>query len=289
MPTLRSSLPQWIKQPAGRLRNGLRVAIRKAKKRLNRPNLYSLASSERAGVVFTAPSDMKIDERFFLYAFVRGFRPQRALEIGVLNGGGGCIMANAMEENGMGRIVGIDPHPDLKVPDKHLHGRYEVISAPSPDGIATARERAGGDFDFVLVDGLHIHRQAVEDIRGLIPYLADGAYVLFHDAFHYGVAAAIGEAVHADPRLIDCGYVCRTARMNADPNTPYNGFRLLRFSTVNVMDAFSTVAPLYSAAGLKAPAPDQSMLDHDVWYCRAIQPCPRCATKAAKGSLLAVS
>ena len=48
-------------------------------------------------------------------------------------------------------------------------------------------------------------RQVVRDIAGLLPHLADGADGLFHDAFHFGVATAIGEGVAADARLLRSG------------------------------------------------------------------------------------
>ena len=91
---------------AGKKSCGAKQAVLR---RLTRPNVFRLTTPECVGVVFTAPSDMRVDERLFLYALVRGFQPERALEIGVLQGGGGAIMANAMEENGKGKIVGLDP------------------------------------------------------------------------------------------------------------------------------------------------------------------------------------
>src|SRR5688572_16181894 len=137
-----------IRRRAGRLKT-------QVVRRLCRPNVYRLGTPERVGVVFTAPSDMRVDERLFLYSLVRGFQPQRVLEIGVRHGGGGAIMAHALEENGAAMIIGLDPSPDLKVRPSALHGRYRVIAKPSPDAIPEARKAAGGPFDFVLVDGLH--------------------------------------------------------------------------------------------------------------------------------------
>src|SRR5438067_820365 len=63
------------------LPGGLRQKLRRAKRvtlsRLTRPNLYRLRTQHRVGVVFTAPSDMKIEERLYLYGFIRGFQPER--------------------------------------------------------------------------------------------------------------------------------------------------------------------------------------------------------------------
>lgn len=283
MAPLLSFLPTGIRERARSARRAGRRWKSQLVKRLHRPNVYRLRTPERVGVVFTAPSDMRVDERLFLYGLVRGFQPERVLEIGVLQGGGGAIMANAMEDNGRGQIIGVDPAPDLKVRASHLHGRYRVIAKPSPDAIPEARAAAGGLFDLVLVDGLHQYRQVVRDIEGVLPHLADGAYVLFHDAFHFGVATAIREALEAHPALHDCGYACRTARIHYDPVTPYNGFRMLRFAAAPIADVERVVAPIYAAAGKVPPPFDRDMVDHDCWYCRAVEPCPRCRQRAASG------
>ena len=281
MGKLSSMIPSRLKELLRETKKAARRAKTNAVKRLTRPNVYRLSTPERVGVVFSAPSDMRVDERLFLYALVRGFQPERALEIGVLQGGGGAIMANAMEENGKGLIIGLDPAPNLKVNPRDLHGRYTVIAKPSPEAVPEARDAAGGPFDFVLVDGLHQYSQVRRDIEGILPHLADGSYVLFHDAFHYGVATAIAEAVRSNPTLRDCGYACRTARIHYDPVTPYNGFRLLRFATSPVVDVEREVAPIYAASGKVAPVLGPDVLDHDGWFCRAVRPCPRCQSRLA--------
>src|SRR5712664_2431719 len=270
----------------GALPVGLRQRLKRAKhaalgiyRNLTRPNLYRLGTTHRVGVVYSVPSDMRLDERRYLYSFVRGFRPERALEIGVLRGGSGCIIANAMEDNGQGVIVGIDPEPMIEVRKSNFHGRYHLILKPSPEGLGEARQIAGGPFDFVFIDGLHLYKQVVRDIEGVLPFVCEGAYILFHDAFHYGVATAINEGIARNPRLHDCGYPCRTPRMDYDPYTPYNGVRLLRYANSRICDAHQVVKPFYEAEGKRPPTPAPDVFDHDQWYCRTHSPCPRCKAK----------
>jgi predicted O-methyltransferase YrrM len=222
---------------------------------------------------------MRLDERLYLYSFVRGFRPERALEIGVLRGGSGCIIANAMEDNGCGMVVGLDPEPRIEVRKRDFHGRYHLILKPSPEGLQEAFQVAGGRFDFVFIDGLHMYKQVVRDIEGILPFLCDGAYILFHDAFHYGVANAISESVARIPMLHDCGFPCRTPRMDYDVLTPYNGVRLLRYADKRISDAHQVVTPFYEAAGKRAPLPSSDVFDHDQWYCRTHNPCPNCKAR----------
>jgi predicted O-methyltransferase YrrM len=292
MPAIKSMLPEGVRSSLGRAKRGVRDTYRAARKRLGRSDLYSLDSPERVGVVFTAPSDMRIDERLFLYSFIRGFKPERALEIGVARGGSAAIITNAMEDNGgAGRLVGIDPTPDLRIDLKHLHGRYTLLKEYSPQAIPAARDAAGAPFNFVLIDGLHMYDQVKKDIAGVLPHLADGAYVLFHDAFHYGVATAIREAVEDNAALVDCGYLCRTANVNNDPWTPYNGFRLLRHASAaeaKSVDVERVADPLYAAAGKVRPVLRRDSLNHDGWYCRHVSPCERCRAEATTGNGTAV-
>lgn len=277
--SLKSLVPASVKTSVRHARRVVRDHLRQVSGRLTRPNLYRLDSAERVGVVYSAPSDMRIDERLFLYSFVRGFRPERALEIGVLRGGSAAIITNAMEESARGLLVGVDPAPNLKVSWRSFHDRYALVKRPSPDAIPEARAIAGGPFDFVLIDGLHIYDQVVRDIAAVLPYLVDGAYVLLHDAFHYGVATAIREAVETQASLVDCGYPCRTANTTADPVTPYNGFRLLRWSVAagsRSVDVERILEPLYADQRRPRPPLQRDVLNHDLWYCRAISPCERC-------------
>jgi predicted O-methyltransferase YrrM len=291
MPAIKSMLPVKLRSSLGDARRGVRNAFRAARKRMARADLYRLDTPERVGVVFTAPSDMRIDERLFLYSFIRGLKPERALEIGVARGGSAAIITNAMEDNGAGRLVGIDPTPDLRIEMKHLHGRYTLLTEYSPQAIPAAREASGAPFNFVLIDGLHMYDQVKKDIAGVLPHLAEGAYVLFHDAFHYGVATAIREAVEAgDTRgdtLVDCGYLCRTANVYNDPWTPYNGFRLLRRASAadaKVVDVEQVADPLYAAAGRPRPPLRRDSLNHDGWFCRMVSPCERCRAEERAGN-----
>jgi hypothetical protein len=139
----------------------------------------------------------------------------------------------------------------------------------------------------VLIDGLHFYDPVKKDIDAVLPTLADGAYILFHDAFHYGVATAIKEAIDAHPGLVDCGYPCRTANTYADPLTPYNGFRLLRWTGTQAaprsVDVGEVLDPLYAEAKRPRPPLRPDILNHDIWHCRVVRPCDYCKAKQAQG------
>src|SRR5690349_21516122 len=104
-------------------------------------------------VILDAPTEMTFEERLFLYALVRGTAPRRVLEIGTSQGGSALIFASAMESNGSGTVVGIDPMPRVEIPDERFKGRFHLVTGESPGAVAEASELAGGLFDLVLIDG----------------------------------------------------------------------------------------------------------------------------------------
>ncbi|HVT67164.1 MAG TPA: class I SAM-dependent methyltransferase [Trebonia sp.] len=250
------------------------------------PPVGQVDASSAATLIATAPTEMSPDERSFLYALVRGTRPQRILEIGTAEGGSALLMAAALEDSGGdGRIVTIDPAPRLTFDTRLLHGRVDFVTGVSPDAVPEAIDRAGARFDLVLIDGIHIYDQARRDLAAALENIADQAYLLFHDSFHVGVAAAIAEAVEADPRLHDCGYVCNRPRPVGDLAT-HAGFRLVRVGPP-VVDAGTWVRPMW--AGLGKPAPqDASLRNHDFWYCSAISACAYCREHGSDQSVASI-
>ena len=207
-----------------RLRTVFRGASYRAANCLGVPRLYRLNTPERVGVVYHQPTDMRATDRIMIYALVRGLRPVRALEIGVRWGGSARIITNAMEDNGEGRLVGVDPQVEtFRAKPRDLHGRYELIRGYSPEVIPRAIESLGGPADFVFIDALHTHDAVLADFRGVMPHLAAGAHILVHDTYHQGICTAVNEMLEEHPQLADCGFVTR----NPDVGTPvsYQGLQ----------------------------------------------------------------
>jgi hypothetical protein len=229
-------------------------------------------------VLTDAPTEMSLEERLFLYALVRGTKPTSVLEIGTAQGGSTMIIAAALEESGDGRIFSIDPAPRTEPDDPRYRGRLVQLEAPSPEAVHEAARIAGAPFDFALLDGIHIYKQTAIDLAAVLLHLADRAYVLLHDSFHFGVSEAIREALAADPALIDCGYVSGTPRPVGDLCT-HAGFRLLRRGA-EVDDPTPLVEPLWESLGRPMPH-DRALIDHDFWYCEAIEPCDYCKAASA--------
>jgi predicted O-methyltransferase YrrM len=245
------------------------------KRRLERPDVYNSHTPERIGVAYTAPSDMQIEDRLFLYAFIRGIKPRRALETGTLKGGSALIISSAMEDNKIGKLVGIDPTPAVYMKSKVFFGRFEMIKEPSPYAIPKAVDILGGPLDFVLIDDIHIYSQVYEELKAILPYMAEGGYILLHDSFNYGVHAAIEIFLKETVNVHDCGLMSISPRLTSDPWTPYGGFRLLRRAPQESY-VMSKIKESYLAKGLIQPQFAPDILDHDIWYCQAIKQCARC-------------
>lgn len=273
---------------AARALNATRKSFARRRKQFGawyrRPNLFDAKTPERVGMIFSAPSEMTTTERLFLYSFVRGQRPQRILEIGTRHGGSASIMAAALEDSQRGddktpgQIIGVDPAPNITVRQRDFFNRFTLITKPSPDAIPEARQRAGGPFNLVLIDGLHIYEQAVKDIGAVTEHLAENAYVLFHDAFHYGVHEAIVEAIGKNPHLIDCGYPCSRPATSLPP-LAYGGLRLLRYTSQAIIDPQPIINLEFEHYHKAVPLRDPTLFNHDEWYCRVVKPCAYCRKK----------
>lgn len=245
-----------IRNKARYLRDELRIF---AANNLCRPNLFDLKSPERVGVVYNEPSDMCETDRLMLYALVRGLRPARALEIGARWGGSARIITNAMEENGVGKLAGIDPMTSqFRSNPKDLHGRYTLIEGYSPKAIPFAVEKLGGQIDFVFVDGLHIYDAAKADFEGCLPYLSSGAHVLLHDTYHQGIDRAVRDVIANNPKLFDCGFITRNPKVRLPVSG--QGLRLVRFGTV---DSEPLIRDGYARANMPAPQFTDDLLNSD--------------------------
>jgi predicted O-methyltransferase YrrM len=182
--------------------------------------------------VYSSPAEMRMPERVALYGLVFGLQPRNILEVGTFRGGSTAIICGALDDTGFGQVACVDPMPQV---DAELWGclqhRCRMFTGPSPGILPTVAQEVGAPFDFALIDGNHTYDYLRADITGVLPLMADDAYLLFHDA-HYGdVKRAIDEAVKSHRTLIDCGLVSvePTVLHENGQTTAWAGFRLLRF------------------------------------------------------------
>jgi predicted O-methyltransferase YrrM len=246
-----------------RARNEISFIVRNT---IGRPRLYDLQSPERIGCVYRHPTDMCETDRLMIYALVRGLRPKFALEIGVRWGGSARIITNAMQENGIGFLVGIDPiTKNFRVGNSELHGRYKLLQGRSPEAIPDAVRCLGGQLDFVFIDALHIYDAVLSDFMGILTHLALGAHVLLHDTYHQGIDAAIRKVVAENSDLVDCGFVTRNAVINA--SDVGQGLRLVRKGPV---ESEKMISEAYERNDLAPPPFTKDVWNYDTYYTRVM-------------------
>ena len=193
---------------------------------------------------------MELVDRIMLYALVRGLRPSTVLEIGVRNGSGARIIASALQDNDHGQAVGIDPAPELfRVPKRHLHGRYLCHTGFSPEATPIAVANLNGKVDLLLIDALHTGDARYADFQGALPFLSDGAHIIFHGAYHQGVASAVDQIIREQPEFHDLGVLTRHPQMHYP--VCYQGFRILRKGAVQ--PATIMIEQAYRNAGQRPP------------------------------------
>lgn len=176
-------------------------------------------------------ADQKPREKVLLYSMVFAFAPERVLEIGVRWGGGSRIIHSALSDLGRGVLVGLDPQPALEYDWSEIADRATLVVGRSPEDLGRARDAAKGQFDFAFIDGDHSFEGVKRDLEGVRPYLAPGAALLMHDAYHPPVARAIALAEEMGYRR--AGMLARTENNGVHVESgrviPYGGVEMLRW------------------------------------------------------------
>jgi predicted O-methyltransferase YrrM len=182
--------------------------------------------------VYTAPAEMRMPERVTLYSLIFGMQPRNCLEIGTFRGGSSAIICGAMNDTGFGQLACVDPTPKIE-PElwSQLSNRCRMFEGPSPDILSEVARQIDELFDFVLIDANHTYEAVRRDVAAVLPYLADQAYLLFHDANYPDVRRAIDESVASCGYLTDCGLMSvePTVLYENGQSTTWAGLRLLRY------------------------------------------------------------
>jgi predicted O-methyltransferase YrrM len=217
------------------------------------------AEPTRFGTIHDAPVHMLPSERVLLYSTVFGVRPERCLEIGTLYGGSAMITVAALDDiGGDGRLICVDPEPRV-TPETWaaVEHRATLLKGFSPAILPQAEKEAGGKFELALIDGDHSHAGVIRDVVGVMEVLADGGYMLMHDA-HYGeVREGIDELLQERPdTLVDLGMLSSASTPDANAETvEWGGIRVLRKTAAGALAGTTpTVSGEEIEAGRQAQA-----------------------------------
>jgi hypothetical protein len=127
-------------------------------------------------------SEPHYGRRIVWYALARLLRPRLIVETGVHDGLGSAVLLRAIDQNGVGRLLGMDIRPDSGwlIPFE-LRDRFDFKLGPSLASIA-ALDRPVNMF---VADSDHRPEYESAEYEAVLPQLASGA-VLISDTAWYG-------------------------------------------------------------------------------------------------------
>lgn len=119
-------------------------------------------------------------EKMILYREIKELKPNVVLETGTHRGLTSLYMLHALWENGFGRLYTADPF------EWGAKGNFRKF--PELEAFVTHKQIRGSlmiaeieGIEFAFIDGFHEKVEVLEEIDALLPRLADGAVVYFHD------------------------------------------------------------------------------------------------------------
>lgn len=188
---------------------------------------YNL-SFENVSRCHDAPASLAIRERVMLYSLVYSLAPDYVLEIGTFKGGSAYIISGALDDLQLGgKLVTMDPSPEqIEIEWSRICHNTTAVRGYFPMDIDNLAFPSGQRFDFVFVDGNHTTEAVTADLLALVRILSAGAYVLLHDAYNPGVAAAIQRVIEQHIYM-DCGIIGRV-RNDILLDDIYGGLHLLK-------------------------------------------------------------
>lgn len=158
----------------------------------------------------------------FLYHMIRLAKPKLGLEIGTFKAGTSEVLASAMQANGIGILMTIDPYGAKRVPpilanwSAELREHVSFCASTSMDFFSALGSQPL-EFDFVFVDGNHTYEFVSFDLDMSAKWLAPGGILILDDFNQPGVHQAAKDFLAANPGWEEIGGVLDAF----DPNDPF--------------------------------------------------------------------
>ena len=217
-----------------------------------RNDLFVRVIREMEALPFTHPVSVNIDAAQFLYALAKFLQPQLILEIGCFIGFSTLHLAQALKENGRGKVLAVDLFSlDMSaenlaiVTEKKVINQLEIaelfkskarleeyvtfVKGPSGEIRPRIEKEVRTSIDLLFIDGDHTVPGVFADINTYYDDVKVGGYILLHDI--YPQACGWDGPWLLLRQLKKGRYVPRCLDMVEFPTTDGYGFALLRKRT----------------------------------------------------------
>jgi predicted O-methyltransferase YrrM len=135
--------------------------------------------------------EMSEPEIRFLVVLIQKYKPKKILEIGVAEGGSSAVILNCIKNMPETKLYSIDLSKICYNNRLKLTGYVVTEHFPYLMGnkwklylgniSAKFIEEIGNDIDFVFIDTMHKNPGEILDFLQILPFLKEGAVVVFHD------------------------------------------------------------------------------------------------------------
>lgn len=128
----------------------------------------------------------------FVYALARHYRPKYIVEVGTFAGGTAVGFANAINENGYGKLICVDQDSYSngtfpQVVKRNLarvgfsESKLQLCCGDSKEWLPKLTETLEERVDIVLIDGDHTYDGALADLKNAVPLVRPDGFILVHD------------------------------------------------------------------------------------------------------------
>ena len=127
------------------------------------------------------------NQREFINGIIRKYKPKKLVEIGVLLGGSSIIMLNAIKdiENSKLYSIEISNHNSIgKCAYEHFPNLINKWKLFKGDITVNFIEKIGNNIDLAMIDTSHFEPGEILDFLMILPFLKEGAIIIFHDIDH---------------------------------------------------------------------------------------------------------
>lgn len=144
-------------------------------------NIYNKIKSKLSN---SKCSRMWGNQREFINGVIRKFRPKKILEIGVAEGGSSIIILNAIQDIKNSHLYSIDLSTNEMIgfcvinEFPQLSKRWSLYKG---NVAAKFLEEIGSEIDMALIDSSHYEPGEILDFLIILPFLKEGAVLVFHD------------------------------------------------------------------------------------------------------------